>query len=78
MSVNKTKQHKMSIEINYDEITDEIFKEVKEGIYEHYAVSNYGRVVNMNTGRVLKPSENKDEYLRVCFCKNLKKTNLKN
>lgn len=43
---------------------DEIFVEV--GIAQ-YSVSNYGRVVNGNTGRELKPSPDKNGYLRVAL-----------
>lgn len=50
----------------------EIFKEI-EG-YENYQVSNYGSVKSLGNGKtrkekVLKPTKNKDGYLRVGLCK---------
>ena len=43
---------------------DEIWVEIGLGAYE---VSNYGRVVNANTGRDLTPSPDKNGYLRVAL-----------
>ena len=47
---------------------NEVWRSVKdyEGLYE---VSNYGRVRNCRTGRVLRPVKDKDGYLRVDLCK---------
>ena len=50
----------------------EIFKDI-EG-YENYQVSNYGSVKSLGNGKtrkekVLKPTKNKDGYLRVGLCK---------
>jgi len=43
---------------------DEIWVEIGIGAYE---VSNFGRVMNGNTGRDLKPSPDKNGYLRVAL-----------
>ena len=43
---------------------DEIWVEIGVGAYE---VSNFGRVVNANTGRDLTPSPDKNGYLRVAL-----------
>lgn len=43
---------------------EEIWVEVGVGAYE---VSNFGRVVNANTGRDLTPSPDKKGYLRVAL-----------
>lgn len=58
----------MSLENFWDDESedryDEIWVEVGIAAYE---VSNYGRVVNANTGRELKPSPDKKGYLRVAL-----------
>jgi hypothetical protein len=41
----------------------EIFKQITG--YEKYQVSNFGRVLNNNTGRILKPCINGNGYLNV-------------
>nr|WP_302598403.1 NUMOD4 domain-containing protein [uncultured Cellulosilyticum sp.] len=46
---------------------DEHFKAV-EG-FENYLVSNYGRILNLDTGRILKPRSN-NGYQAVMLCKN--------
>ena len=47
---------------------NEVWRSVKdyEGLYE---VSNYGRVRNCRTGRVLRPGKNRYDYLYVILCK---------
>ena len=49
---------------------DEIWVEIGIGAYE---VSNFGRVVNGNTGRDLKPSPDGNGYLRVVLYYNGKR-----
>lgn len=38
--------------------------------FPNYEVSNYGRVVNVNTGRDLKPVEHEAGYLKIKLFKN--------
>ena len=50
---------------------EETFKTIK--YYENYSVSNFGNVMNNKTGRILKPSEDKDGYFRVnLYANNIK------
>ena len=46
----------------------EKFKQIKE--YENYSVSNYGRIRNDKTDRILKPQKDHGGYLHVALCKN--------
>jgi len=46
----------------------EHFKKIKG--YENYSVSNYGKIRNDKTGRILKPGDNGRGYLFVNLCKN--------
>lgn len=54
---------------------NEIWKDVK-GYEKLYSVSNEGRVKNKYTGKILKPSNDKDGYLLLGLRQN-KKTNMK-
>ena len=38
--------------------------------YPNYAVSSYGKVINITTGRILKPRKNRDGYYYVNLYKN--------
>jgi len=42
--------------------------------YPNYAISTYGQVLNINTGRILKPGINTGGYYYVILCNNKKKT----
>lgn len=53
----------------------EIFKPIKG--YRNYEVSNVGRIKNIKTGKVLKPSDDKDGYQVVCLSENRKQRILK-
>jgi len=46
----------------------ESWKRIKN--YEDYSVSNYGRIRNDKTGRILKPGKNSCGYFLVVLCKN--------
>ena len=50
--------------------TDEIFRIVVG--YENYKVSNFGNVMNIKNGRIMKQYTRKDEYLQVSICHNKK------
>ena len=52
----------------------ETFVEI-EG-FENYEVSNLGKVRNMKTGRILKPSLNHNGYLRLWLYENNKRKHL--
>ena len=52
----------------------ETFVEI-EG-FENYEVSNLGKVRNIKSGRVLKPSLNNNGYLRLFLCENNKRKHL--
>ena len=41
--------------------------------FENYEVSNLGKVRNIKSGRIIKPSLNKNGYLRLWLCENNKK-----
>ena len=41
--------------------------------FENYEVSNLGKVRNIKSGRIIKPSLNKNGYLRIWLCENNKK-----
>lgn len=45
----------------------EEFRDIKN--YENYEVSNFGRVKNKKTGRILKLEKTRDGYIRVNLCK---------
>ena len=47
-------------------------KEVWETVngYERYLISNFGKVKNAKSGRILKPHVSKDGYATVILCKN--------
>lgn len=49
---------------------------VKIDGFEKYEVSNLGKVRNMKSGRVLKPSLHKNGYLRYFLCENNKRKHL--
>lgn len=51
---------------------EEIWKEI-QGFEGLYAVSNRGRVMNLESGKVLKPQVNNNGYERVCLVKNKKR-----
>ncbi|ASJ80019.1 HNH endonuclease [Lactococcus phage PLgY-30] len=51
--------------------SEEIFLKING--FENYAVSNLGRVVNIKSGRSLKPFIDKSGYLRHCLCENNKR-----
>lgn len=36
-------------------------------LFPNYSISNYGRIVNVNSGRELNPSPDKNGYLRVAL-----------
>ena len=38
--------------------------------FNHYGVSNLGNIKNLKTGKVLKPSLQKNGYLTYTFCQN--------
>ena len=44
--------------------------------FDNYEVSNLGKVRNIKSGRILKPSLNKNGYLRLWLCKNNKRKHL--
>lgn len=48
--------------------------DVAPGVLPYYAISNYGRVLNINTGKVMKPNYRPNGYEYVCLaadnCKN--------
>ena len=46
----------------------EKFKQIKD--YDNYSVSNYGKICNDKTGRILKPQKLRGGYLFVSLCKN--------
>ena len=50
--------------------TDEIFREIVG--YENYKVSNFGNIMNVKTGRIIKSHSRKDGYLQISLC-NIKK-----
>ncbi len=44
-------------------------------VYDNYAISNYGKLKNIKTGKILKPQLNKQGYLQYGICQNgIKKT----
>ncbi len=53
------------------EYDDEVFARI-EGYDFDYAISNYGRILNINTKRFLKPGVRNDGYMQVGFVKNKK------
>ena len=53
-------------ENNLIKLNVEVFRSI-DG-YNNYAVSTFGRVKNVKTGKILKGSVNKDGYLRVNLC----------
>lgn len=44
--------------------------------FDNYEVSNLGKVRNIKSGRILKPSLNKNGYLRLWLCENNKRKHL--
>ena len=39
-------------------------------MFNHYAVSNYGRIKNIKSGKILTPTKNQHGYMRYVFCQN--------
>lgn len=58
--------------IDENEIVMEVWRPVED--FPNYEVSDQGRVRNIKTGRILKPSNNGHGYLQVVLCQNGERT----
>ena len=53
-------------ENNLIKLNVEVWRSIEN--YDNYAVSSFGKVKNVITGRMLKAADNKDGYLRINSC----------